>query len=131
MTLPEFKALVRDQFFMLLVDEQHALATLPELAGPDQTEVADMIGALRRVAMATGELADQRAARMRRIEALLGVGSTAPDADIRLIQNDVQQRQPARRRRKERVKLPRQTEHGRNALCRRRDTMSSDKRRRK
>jgi hypothetical protein len=81
MTLPEFKALVRDQFFMLLVDEQRALATLPELAGRVQAEVVDMVGALRRAAMATGELSGQRAARLRRIEALLGVGSTAPDGD--------------------------------------------------
>ena len=81
MELPEFKTLVRDQFFMLLVDEQRALATLPELADRDQAHVADMVAALQRVAAATGELSDQGAARLRRIEALFNVNSTAPDDD--------------------------------------------------
>ena len=100
MTLAEFKALVRDQFFMLLVDEERALTTLPDLAGRDQAEVADMIGALRRVAMATGELSGQRAARLRRIEALLGVGSTAADGDMRLVSVGVQPPRPSDRKKK-------------------------------
>ena len=77
MTQPDFKALVRDQYFMLLVDEQWALATLPGLAGRNQTEVGDMIGALRRV------------------EAPLGVNSTMLHGDIRLIPDDAEERQPA------------------------------------
>jgi pimeloyl-ACP methyl ester carboxylesterase len=102
MTLPEFKALVRDQFFMLLVDEQRALATLPELAGRDQAEIPGMVAGLRRAAAAAGELSGQPAARLRKIEALLGVGSTAPEIDMKRIAVGVPPRRPADRRRKER-----------------------------
>ena len=78
MTLPEFKALVRDQFFMLLMDEQRALATLPDLARRDQAEVADMVAGLRRAVAATGELSSEATERLRRIEGLFGFASTAP-----------------------------------------------------
>ena len=75
MTLAEFKALVRDQYFMLLIDEGRTLATLPELARRDGVDAAQMVAALRRVATATGELPAEVADRLRRIEALL-------DADL-------------------------------------------------
>ncbi|HTY68340.1 MAG TPA: DUF3141 domain-containing protein [Alphaproteobacteria bacterium] len=81
MTLAEFKTLVRDQYFMLLIDEQRALATLPELTRRDQVDVAQMVAALQRVATATGDLAGQPAARLQRIEALLGLRSDTPGGD--------------------------------------------------
>ena len=83
-TLTEFKALVREQFFMLLVDEERALATLSELAASDQAGRANILAALRRIAMATGDLSAERATRLRRIEALFG-GSGAPDIETRLV----------------------------------------------
>jgi hypothetical protein len=78
MTLPEFKALVRDQFFMLLMDQQGAIATLPELARGNQAEVADMVAGLRRAVTVTGELSSEGAERLRRIEGLFALASTTP-----------------------------------------------------
>jgi hypothetical protein len=70
LTLPAFKALVRDQFYMLLIDEEAALVAIPEIARDDQAETSDVVQALRRVAEATGPLAGDRATRLARIEEL-------------------------------------------------------------
>ena len=35
LTLAEFKALVREQYFMLLIDEEAALAAIPAMLPPD------------------------------------------------------------------------------------------------
>jgi Protein of unknown function (DUF3141) len=70
-TLAAFKAIVREQFFMLLVDEDEALRTLPQLAGQDRARLGEVVQALRRVATATGPLAGDEAVRLARIERLL------------------------------------------------------------
>jgi hypothetical protein len=72
-TLAEFKALVREQFFMLLIDENQALRTLPDLVARDPGRADEILDVLRRVATAPGPLADTQAERMTRIEQLLGV----------------------------------------------------------
>ncbi|MBV8536968.1 MAG: 3-hydroxyalkanoate synthetase, partial [Alphaproteobacteria bacterium] len=77
LTLAKFKDLVRDQYFMLLVDEERALATLPELARRGQVDVVLLLDVLRRIATATGELPSQVAERLRRVEALLGAGGNS------------------------------------------------------
>jgi len=72
LTLAEFKAMLRDQFFMLLVDEDAAIAALPVLAQRDPDKITDAIDALRRVLTATGPLIGERANRLARIERLFG-----------------------------------------------------------
>ncbi len=77
LSLAEFKALVREQFFMLLVDGDRALATIPEIARREPSRIAEVVSALRRIASATGPLAGDRAVRLARVEQLLSEASTA------------------------------------------------------
>jgi hypothetical protein len=77
LALTEFKALVREQFFMLLVDKEAALAAIPEIASRDPARIPDAVVALRRVATATGALAGDRATRLARIERLFAEATAA------------------------------------------------------
>jgi len=77
LTLAEFKALVREQFFMLLVDGQGALAALSELANRDRSRISEVVADLRRVASATGPLTGERASRLTAIEHILVQSSAA------------------------------------------------------
>ena len=64
------RELVREQFFLLLLDEAAALAALPRMlpAPKDQAAALDMV---RQVLSAKGELSDERRARLARVEAIL------------------------------------------------------------
>ena len=56
-TLAEFKFLVREQGFMLLLDPERALATLPELlTNASAKQIRAMLEDVRRVAAASGPL---------------------------------------------------------------------------
>jgi hypothetical protein len=69
--LAEFKALIRDQFLMLLVDEERAIATLPELVrGEAAAETSRAFAVIEQVARAHGELGEEAEARLRRIREL-------------------------------------------------------------
>jgi len=77
LTLAEFKALVREQFFMLLVDEDAAMIAISEIARRSPDRISDVVGALRRVATARGPLAGDRAHRLARVERLFAEATTA------------------------------------------------------
>jgi hypothetical protein len=67
---PRRRELFRDQFFMLLLDEERALAALPALlpTGEDREAALEMA---RRVLSAKGEMAPARKERLARVEAIL------------------------------------------------------------
>ena len=69
-TLPlqEFKRIIREQFFMLIVDEAQALATLPHLLPADPAKRAEAFGLIRSVAEATGEISEPEAERLAAVE---------------------------------------------------------------
>jgi pimeloyl-ACP methyl ester carboxylesterase len=73
MTLPEFKMLVREQFFMLLLDQEGALAAIPKLLPEDVNQRRAAFAAMRQVLSASGEITGERASRLQRIAALFGV----------------------------------------------------------
>ena len=71
--LPAFKALVREQFFMLLIDPEAALAAIPSMLPPDaETRRAafDLIG---QVLSVRGELSDEEQNRMGELARLFGL----------------------------------------------------------
>ena len=70
--LAEFKALVRDQYFMLLLDPEAAIAALPDLL-PDADERRKVLTAVREVLSARGAIDGDVADRLQRMARVLGV----------------------------------------------------------
>jgi hypothetical protein len=75
LTLPEFKMLVREQFFMLLLDREQALAAIPKLLPEEVDQRRAVFEATREVLSASGEITGERASRLERIAGLFGVGT--------------------------------------------------------
>ncbi len=74
--IAEFKALVRDQFSMLLIDPEAAIAALPGLLPEDMDVRRKALALIRQVLAAPGGLSGEAEARMQRIARIF-----APDED--------------------------------------------------
>jgi pimeloyl-ACP methyl ester carboxylesterase len=70
-SLAEFKQTLRDQLFMLLIDEEAAFKGIPELAGRQPEQIGAIRGALRRLGNAAGPLDAERATRLALVLAAL------------------------------------------------------------
>ena len=68
--LAEFKALVREQYLLLLRDEERAIAGIPELLPDDHKVRAQALEDVRQVLSARGELSQWMKERLARIETL-------------------------------------------------------------
>jgi hypothetical protein len=66
--------MVREQFFMLLIDQDAALAAIPGLLPPAAEERQAALAAIRDVIAASGEPTGEAAERMRRIVKLFEGG---------------------------------------------------------
>ena len=71
-TLAEFKAVVREQYYMLLVDQEATLGAIPDLLPPDKDACRKAFAALLKVLSASGEATGEAADRLRRIAKLFG-----------------------------------------------------------
>jgi hypothetical protein len=69
-TLEEFKRILREQFFALLLDRDGALTAIPQMLPADAAVRAEALGKIRQVASASGEITGERAERLARIEKL-------------------------------------------------------------
>ena len=78
MSLQEFKEILREQFFALLLDQDAALAAIPKMLPADAAERAKLLDAIRAVASAPGELTGERAERFQQIEQLFQSASVSP-----------------------------------------------------
>ena len=72
-TLEEFKRILREQFFALLLDRDGALAAIPKMLPADAAVRAEAVGKIRQVASAAGEITGERAERLARIEKLFAM----------------------------------------------------------
>ena len=61
LTLPEFKAMAREQFYMLLLETEAALEAIPGLLPADMTQRRKAFGAIREVLAASDELTGEAA----------------------------------------------------------------------
>lgn len=80
-SLEEFKRMVRDQYFSLLLHEQAALAAIPWMLPADPESRSRLLEDIRLTASAAGDLDDERAKRLARVEALFASppqSATAP-----------------------------------------------------
>jgi pimeloyl-ACP methyl ester carboxylesterase len=76
--LPAFKALVREQYFMLRLDQEAALAAIPGLLPPEMEERQNALDMLQQVLTARGPLEEEGARRLARITTLFEVTDSAP-----------------------------------------------------
>jgi pimeloyl-ACP methyl ester carboxylesterase len=73
LTLSEFKMLVREQFFMLLLDRDTALAAIPKLLPDNAGDRRTAFAAIREVLAASAEISGEVAKRLKRVAELFGV----------------------------------------------------------
>jgi hypothetical protein len=79
MTLSEFKTLVREQFFMLLLDQEAGLAAIPKMLPKDLDQRRAVFAAIREVLSVGGEISGETATRLSRVAQLFGVSEEATD----------------------------------------------------
>jgi hypothetical protein len=80
-TLAEFKMLVREQFFMLLLDREAALAAIPGLLPESMDERRKAFAAIQEVLSASAEISGEVARRLKQVAELFGLedqGSAVP-----------------------------------------------------
>jgi len=73
LTLAQFKTMVREQYFMLLIDSEATLAAIPNMLPTDVEERRSGFAAVRQVLAAGGEFGAEAAERLARIEQLFGL----------------------------------------------------------
>jgi hypothetical protein len=71
--LDEFKMLVREQFFMLLLDRDAALAAIPKLLPESKDERRKTFAAIQEVLSASAEISGEVASRLKEVEGLFGL----------------------------------------------------------
>jgi hypothetical protein len=82
-SLVEFKALVREQFYLLLIDQEAALGAIPTMLLPEDTATRQQaLDIVKRVLAACGPLGDEDQARLARITRLFGLSHAAKAANI-------------------------------------------------
>ena len=74
LTLAQFKQMVREQFFMLLIDEEASLSAIPSLLPAEAEARQTALAAIQEVASASGNLTGEAAERMKRIVTLFDGG---------------------------------------------------------
>jgi hypothetical protein len=77
LTLAQFKKIVREQFFMLLLEPAASLAAIPKLLPPDESERRAGLEAIRSVLSASAEISGEAANRLDRMTELFGLAGNS------------------------------------------------------
>ncbi|MGH8509262.1 MAG: DUF3141 domain-containing protein [Gammaproteobacteria bacterium] len=72
--LAEFKEKLRDQFFMLLLDEESAVRAIPAMLPEDREQREQVYAIVREIMLAAGEPSEERRRRLDHVAELFGVG---------------------------------------------------------
>ena len=75
LTLAQFKTIVREQFFMLLLDQDATLAAIPKLLPASENERRAGLEAIGNVLSASAEISGEMAKRLERVMELFGLSS--------------------------------------------------------
>ena len=73
MTLSEFKAMVREQYYMLLIDQDAALAAIPGMLPDDSDRRRNALATMREILSVSGQIPEEAMKRFNQIGALFGV----------------------------------------------------------
>jgi hypothetical protein len=89
LTLAQFKTMVREQFFMLLLDQDAALAAVPKLLPESADERRAGLAAIREVLSASAEISGEVARRLKQVGQLFGGGtSSVPEGQAGIVPFD-------------------------------------------
>ncbi len=89
LTLAQFKTMVREQFFMLLVDQDAALAAIPKLLPESADERHAGLAAIREVLSASAEISGEVARRLKQVGQLFGgATSSVPEGQAGIVPFD-------------------------------------------
>ena len=80
LTVAQFKILVREQFFMLILDQETSLAAIPAMLPQDMELRRDAVAAIRDVLSVAEEISGETATRLKRVARLFGVSEGDPQA---------------------------------------------------
>ncbi|MGH8580139.1 MAG: DUF3141 domain-containing protein [Gammaproteobacteria bacterium] len=78
--LSEFKQKLREQFFMLLLDEEGAARAIPAMLPKDRDQREQAFAMVREVMLAAGEPSEERRRRLARVAGLFGIEAAKPVA---------------------------------------------------
>ena len=73
LTLEQFKAMAREQFYMLLLDQEATLAAIPGMLPADMNQRRKMFNTIKEILSASGQLEGECLNRLRRVERLFGL----------------------------------------------------------
>jgi pimeloyl-ACP methyl ester carboxylesterase len=93
--LSDFKAVVREQYFMLLIDPEAALAAIPSMLPDDPAARREAFDLITEIVGATGDYSAEDRERMARIARLFGVNAPTPKTKLS-IASDNQNQKPAK-----------------------------------
>ncbi len=79
-TLQEFKRILREQYFSLVLDREGALAAIPKMLPPDAASRKHVLEIIRRTVLAAGQVTGEKAERLAKVEELFAGGK--PDQQI-------------------------------------------------
>jgi len=89
LTLTQFKTMVREQFFMLLLDQDAALAAIPKLLPESADERHAGLAAIREVLSASAEISGEVARRLKQVGQLFGgATSSVPEGQAGIVPFD-------------------------------------------
>ena len=75
LTLAQFKTIVREQFFMLLLEPEASLAAIPKLLPASEDQRREGLAVIRCVLSASGEISGETATRFDRVTQLFGLAA--------------------------------------------------------
>jgi Protein of unknown function (DUF3141) len=78
MKLEEFKRVLREQYFALLLDRDAAVAAIPAMLPADAEVRAKVLDAIQRTVSAAGKVTGERAKRLAEVESICGAGPKLP-----------------------------------------------------
>ena len=80
LSLEEFKQILREQFFALLLDRDAALAAIPKMLPADTAPRAEILGKIRQIVSAAGKLDGEQAKHLAEIEKLFNTNEPSTPA---------------------------------------------------
>ncbi len=84
LTLAQFKSMAREQFFLLLLEPEAALAAIPKLLPADLAERRKGLAAIRNVLASGGEIVGEAAERLKKVAALFDLNEAGPSGTDRV-----------------------------------------------